>query len=192
MYSYKLMYLFLTDDGILGNENYNSTDASFFKQNEDKLLKINNVNIDFKDNKTSILIEDNNIPEPLSKIYKIIGNPSREYYINNWNILSLNNVIKIYNEKKLKNQKNIIDFSILNMGMGHCIVCALDPRDKKIFFRHDGGSNGWEREHNYNCIIKYDPNSKKKYNFIEWMKLTKIKDKSPFDVNEEYCINYDL
>ena len=74
--------------------------------------------------------------------------------------------------------------------MGHCIVCALDPRDKQIFYRHDGGSNGWEREHNYNKILEYDPNNNKKYEFNNWINLTKNIELTAYDVNEHYCINY--
>ena len=185
---YKDAYDFLTYDGKKGEIDHDSAMQPFFTKAPEEGDRARQ--LDFESEETAKIIDANNIPTPLATLFKVIGHPSREYYFNNWILLNLNKIVNVYNSKVEKGQNNIIDFSVMYMGMGHCIVCAMDPRDKKVFYRHDGGSNGWERQHNYEKIVTYDSNSGKKFSFKHWMDLTKQTDKDPFEINDEFCIKY--
>ena len=94
-------------------------------------------------------------------------NESMEYYFNNWTLMSLDTLGKHFDAKEADGQKRVIDFAHHYLGMGHCIVCSVDVEDKKIFFRRDGGSNGYEREACYNEILDYEPKDEADDRMIE-------------------------
>ena len=60
-------------------------------------------------------------------------------------------------ENRFENYNNFFDIGVIYAGMGHVIVLSFVPSIKKLFFRYDGGSNGYEREDNYNYYHNYDP-----------------------------------
>ena len=68
-------------------------------------------------------------------------------------------------------QHRVIDFSLLYIGMGHIIVASIDPIDNKVFFRRDGGSNGFDRVANWDFIKNYTPKIDSKYDFSKWLNL---------------------
>ena len=90
--------------------------------------------------------------------------------------MSLNDIYKQYTELKKENQDRIISFAFAYLGMGHIIMISYDPETKKIYYRRDGGSNGWDREFNYKFIIKYVPQINDGVLFNDW--LTNIKNKT--------------
>jgi hypothetical protein len=67
---------------------------------------------------------------------------------------------------------NFTDVGLTYMGMGHVMVLSMDKKSNKFFFRHDGGSNGYERDDNYNKYktfsVENNPNLK---NFEEVVQL---------------------
>ena len=60
-------------------------------------------------------------------------------------------------ENRFENYNNFFDIGVIYARMGHVIVLSFVPSVKKLFFRYDGGSNGYEREDNYNYYHNYDP-----------------------------------
>lgn len=165
--SYNSMYDFINNYGKGSVENSNCVKLPFFSQNhEEDENKVNN----FKLKETNRILEIfNGMPIQLKKIYRIIGNPHIEYYFGEWNLYSLINVQKRLNLMLQEINFNIVDFAVRNCGMGHCIICSYDPIDGKIFFRRDGGSNGYERVDNWNFIKSYKPECGKKHTFSLWL-----------------------
>ena len=53
--------------------------------------------------------------------------------------------------------------------MGHIRMLACDLNTHLLFIRMDGGSNGWDREHNYNDLIKNGSKAYPKINFTQWI-----------------------
>lgn len=53
--------------------------------------------------------------------------------------------------------------------MGHIIVSSYDPETKNIYYRRDGGSNSYDRDLNYNFIIKYIPQINDSVLFNDWL-----------------------
>ena len=53
--------------------------------------------------------------------------------------------------------------------MGHCIMVSYVPEFKKIFYRVDGGSNGWDRESNFKFASNYIPEEDKCVELSTWL-----------------------
>ena len=175
--SYKCISEFINKYGKASKEDSSCIkEYCFSKNTETDESKINN----FKLTETNNILESLEfIPIQLKNMYRIIGNPNIEYYFGEWILNSLINLKERLNIMLQEGNLNIVDFALRYVGMGHCIICSYDPSDGKIFFRRDGGSNGYERVDNWNFIKSYKPEVEKKHNFSVW--LNKVED----DCNHE-------
>ena len=154
----------LVKSGTIGEQNYDSTQQPFFQQNPAKSGEIGNCQ-----DKITIILEKLPLPALLQKIYLIIGDPAVEFYHGEWNILQLNDVEKRRNIYLSKNQTRAIDFAIKSEGMGHITVASYDPELDKIYFRHDGGSSGYDREYYHNFATTYVPEKDKCITIDNWI-----------------------
>ena len=147
----------------LSENNYNSIKVPFFKQND-----IYNFNISNNSNN----INEEKLPKKLNNniklIYKILNNPDKEIYLNEWIIMSMNNALNIYNDYCENGQKNVFDIGYKYEGMGHVSVISCDLNSHLLFLRPDGGSNGYDRQANFENLIKNGSNSYNKFYFSNW------------------------
>ena len=145
--------------GYISNNDYNSANEAFFVQN-----KNNKFIIDFN------IIEG--IPDSLNRniitIYNILGSKNKELYLSEWTLMSINNAVKRYDELCKLNRKDIFDIGYKYEGMGHITVLSCDLNSHLLFYRPDGGSNGYDREDNLNNLIKNGSSNYKKFFFTEW------------------------
>ena len=146
----------------ISSEGYNSMDVGFFLQDENKGL----FNIDFK----KVMRLPRGLNCNVKNIYEIIGNMEREVYLGEWTIMTIKRAFEIYERYKMNGQYNVFDFGFRYMGMGHIEIISCNLEDYSIFFHPGGGSNGWDRESNFQDIVKNGP---KKYegnkkNFNDW------------------------
>ena len=146
----------------ISSEGYNSMDVGFFLQDENKGL----FNIDFK----KVMRLPRGLNCNVKNIYEIIGNMEREVYLGEWTIMTIKRAFEIYERYKKNGQYNVFDFGFRYMGMGHIEIISCNLEDYSIFFHPGGGSNGWDRESNFQDIVKNGP---KKYegnkkNFNDW------------------------
>ena len=110
-------------------------------------------------------------------------NPIYPLYVLTRPIMSLEKIKNRYNLMKEEYKKdNIIDFAFMYIGMGHIIVAAIDTKDKQVFLRRDGGSNGYDREFNLKFIIDYEPKIEDKISFSNWL-LSINKQELPKTIN---------
>jgi len=148
-------------NGSVSSSEYNSTKVPFFLQNKE-----NNFDIEF--NK----IEDIDIPLRLNRniilIYKILGNSKKEIYLDEWTILSLEEALEQYKNYCNEGQSNVFNIGYRYMGLGHVEVISCDLESHLLFFRNDGGSNDFDRQYNYNDIIKNGAKPHKKFYFSDW------------------------
>lgn len=122
-----------------------------------------------KEFETNAILENlPSMPPPLKTMYKIIGNPRIEYYFGEWVLTSLVTVQKRLDVMLREGNSHVVDFALRYAGMGHIVVCSYDPDDGKIFFRRDGGSNGYERVDRWNFIRTYSPKDNEKYDINVW------------------------
>ena len=140
------------DNIEFGIINYDSTQAPFFRKsidsdkrqhNSENILNVENLNLidKFKSLKLPKNIED----------FFINNNAyNSEIYLNNYTFLSINKILELYEFYNNDNIKNIIDLGFIYIGMGHIDVIYYNSKFNKIFFRNDGGSNGYDRLQHYN------------------------------------------
>ena len=147
------------EHGYISNVNYNSANQPFFFQN-----KNNPFIIDYN------IIEG--IPDSLNKniktIYNILGSKDKELYLGEWTLMSVNNALERYDELCKLNRKDIFDIGHRYIGMGHITMLSCDLNDHLLFYRPDGGSNDWDREHNLNNLIKNGSSNYNKFFFSDW------------------------
>lgn len=163
---------------------YNSADQPFFMQNptdepdlEKKVLtkeKIDEYTKRYIVSKNSYGkgIDNNNSVFPDSLKTFFVGKPyTCEIYINEWTIMSMQNMIERF-ESVYPDNILALDIGFKYMGMGHVKVLFYDPVNKCYFFRHDGGSSGYDREYHYDILkkYKYDGNIKFGFSFEDLFK----------------------
>ncbi len=112
------------------------------------------------------------IPEGLNNnikiIYQILGHQKREIYYGQWTIMSLNEALERYKVICAKGQTNVFDIGYKYDGMGYINVLSCDLTNHLLFYRLDGGSNDYDRQYNYNELIKNGSQPYKKFYFSQW------------------------
>ena len=146
----------------VSDENYDSTVEPFFQKREQ-----NDYELDFK--------ELPELPEGLNRhmklFYCLIGNPDVEVYIGDWTFMSLNKCLEIYKDYCDNGQKSLFDIAYIYAGMGHIKLIACDLNNHLLFERPGGGSNGYDREDNYQRSLAYKTGDK------EYLFFTQFKEK---------------
>ena len=110
------------------------------------------------------------LPNEIKNFYKKIGTTMQEIYIKEWTFFSIENIIKMVENYK-KNNIETIDFAYKYLGMGHVKVAFYDTRYKTIFYRNDGGSNGYDRNNNYINLKNFN-NSNNSSNVNKYIGIT--------------------
>ena len=148
--------------GSISSDNYTSTQQPFFQKDIKQNFDVEFIKNDY----------EKDIPNELNRnlilIYKIFGNPNKEIYLGEWTIFSLKEAIEQYKDYCQNGQTNVFNFAYKYMGMGHVQVLSCDLKSHLLFFRNDGGSNGYDRLANYNDIIKNGPGKYNKIIFTKW------------------------
>lgn len=138
--------------GKLSDDNYDSTVEPCFIGRGD-----NDYVMNYKD-----LPE---IPESLNRhmkiFYTLVGNPDVEVYIGDYTFMSLNKCLENYNKYCEDKQTSVFDIAFRYFGMGHVVVISCDLNNHLLFERMDGGSSGYDREYNYEELLKYKTGDKK-------------------------------
>lgn len=146
----------------ISRENHNSSSLPFFSRDFDPITFTTN----------SKCLNNYNIPDSLNRniklIYQLLGDPEREIYIGEWTIMSLNECSKRYKDFCQNGQKDVFDIGYRYMGMGHIEVISCDLKTHLLFYRPDGGSNGYDRYANYQDILKNGPDKYEKFFFTKW------------------------
>ena len=140
-------------------DSYDSTQKPFFStnvDNNDNNDDNNNDNINL--NTLLNILNEQNADENLVALYKYYKNVNNELYINNWSFMSINKMLELHNSYA-KDNIYIHDIAFTYLGMGWIKILFYDKNKKKYFLRRDGGSNGYDRENNYECLKNYCNNN---------------------------------
>ena len=146
----------------VSSNDYDSTQQPFFSSDNNG----NKFVINFQS------LSNYNIPETLNRniilIYKILGDPTKEIYLGEWTIMSLDKALKNYKEYSDNGQHNVFDIGYKYAGMGHITVISCDLKSHLLFYRRDGGSNGYDRQANYQNLIKNGSHNYEQFFFSKW------------------------
>ena len=120
------------------------------------------------------------IPEGLNRnfkyLYEIIGNPNvdvtlrtaeKEGYVEEWTIMGLHTSLSQYRDYVKDGQTRVFDFAYRYMGLGHIEMISCDLHTHNIFYRRDGGSNGYDRLFNYQNTLKFQGTPDEIF-FLQW------------------------
>ena len=147
-------------EGTISTNNYTSSDKPFFMKNSTEPFKQYNEQLTLQ------------IPENLNNnvklIYEIFGNEKKEIYLDEWTIMSLEEALKKYKDICEQGQNNVFDIGFRYLGMGHIEMISCDLKSHLLFYRPDGGSNGWDRINNFNDLIQKGSNPYEKFHFYKW------------------------
>jgi hypothetical protein len=131
---------------------YKSIDQPFFSQDS------NMNNLQVKEEVNNITSKLHLLKPRLHKTIEdfFISNQTlQEIYINNWTIMNLDSIIERHNICK-KDRIYVYDIGFRYEGMGHIKMAFYDPKLEKIFYRIDGGANGYDRIDNYKKLKTYN------------------------------------
>lgn len=137
----------------ISSENYVSHNQPFFMSDSlrESLLGDKSENID------SIVfyekLDQTNLPNIIRDLYIKNRSYNQEIYLNNWTFFSLDEIIK---RNKILNENNItaIDICLQYRGMGHIKIVHYDYTNDTFYERYDGGSNGYDRNQNWENFKK--------------------------------------
>lgn len=170
--------LSVLETAYISSDNYDSSDKAFFSGNIESAFKINSKHI-------------RGLPVSLNRnildIYNLLGDPEREIYLGDWTLMSVKNAIDRYNELCKLDRKDVFDIGYKYMGMGHIQMISCDLNSHLLFYRPDGGSNGYDRQDNLDKLIKNGANDYKKIYFSDWFYKININNN---ENNIEYDKNY--
>jgi len=153
------------EKGKLSQMNYISSSMPFFMKNNANEFTVGHYNIP-------------ELPEGLNRnietMYKLLGNPNVELYIGDWTFTSLNQAFDIYNDYRNNGQTKVFDIGYMYIGMGHVKVISCDLENHLLFYRIDGGGDGYARDYHRKLILNYNRNDYTSMYFTDFVKDTKI------------------
>jgi len=153
-------------NGKLSEDNYRSTEQPFFTCSKSQDFKIGHYNTP-------------ELPDGLNRniktFYETMGNPKREFYINEWTIMSLDEALERYRELCKNGQKTVFDIGYRYLGMGHIEMLSCNLYNHLLFHRRDGGSSGIEHEYNYQKLLNFDYRKYDYFYFDQWYRDLHIK-----------------
>ena len=131
------------------NKNETVTSHPFFISN----ASIGQTIVELHDNH-EILKKDKDMLHPeIFALYEKIGY-EKEYLFKMFTFMTLREIIN-----RKDNYEHIYDIAVKYLGLGHILLISYHPVSQKFIFRRDGGSNGWDREYNYNLYKNYNIDS---------------------------------
>lgn len=173
------------ESGECSNPGYRAIEAPFCNQepNDNQVCAVK-----FDPHKVNKFLNYITVPKGLKELFQIIGATDVEFYWDKWTLFSMDQIEARFEVYRKHEQFRVIDFAQAYLGMGHVVVVAFDPADLTIFFRRDGGSNGWDRDCNWNRIKNYTPQKQDTREFSTWIDLVNNKTKI-WDIANTMCIS---
>ena len=96
-------------------------------------------------------------PPLLACAYQLLNDDKTEFTLHGWTFMSLHSVQTRLQQYAQNGQTRLCDVAIRYEGMGHCRVLCVDTATGRWMQRMDGGSNGYEQDHNWNFACALDP-----------------------------------
>ena len=146
--------------GTMSSDKYTSSDEPFFRRDKHKKL--------FEQGYDTLPEFPEGLNINIILMFRLIGGLHKEIYLDGWTIMSLDECLTRYNKYCEEGQKEVFDIAYSYMGLGHIRMISCDLSTHRLYTRHDGGSNGYDRELNHETMIKNGPNKNLQLNFSDW------------------------
>lgn len=109
--------------------------------------------------RVNALFESVKIPMSVRMVYHLLESAQKEFTYADYIWMSIADMEKRQKYYHSANQLKVCDLAYQYAGMGHLNVLAINSESGEFFFRGDGGSNGWDRDHNCQWITSLNPDS---------------------------------
>lgn len=107
----------------------------------------------YKNPNCEILTNLYKLPKFWTNLYSYLPDDF-EICINLVTLFSMKQLMEFSELYSNQDQCDFIDLGLKSRGMGHCNVLSWNKNLEKAFWREDGGSNDYDRMHNYNYYIR--------------------------------------
>ncbi len=144
--------------------NFGVLDNPFFsscgQQSNNYLIEKNTPDKQYTNDNMQWLVYNYSVPIKFIEMYEKLKSTT-EIKIGDFTLFALEKIKKIAENYQSYNQTDYIDIGVTYAGMGHVQLLSWHWGINKCFYRYDGGSNGYEREHYFryhieNCKLVYD------------------------------------
>jgi len=170
---YDVAYNWLRESDI-GKEYELSMDEPFFQFSDaDEEIEITMMVDSLKEEDMCFLLKMN-LPAVLKNVYKILGSSKREFRYKGYTFFSLGGIKKACEVYEGDGQYKFCDIGMQYYGMGHVKVITLCRETGLLFIRIDGGSNGYDRDTNYNNFITLDKMEENVFSIEEFIKNCEV------------------
>jgi len=93
-----------------------------------------------------------------------------------------------YGENTKNDEIYTVDLAFKYRGMGHILIMFYNRKTGQFLYRYDGGSNGYDREYNYNRLKNYIADPDKYLDIYEEYQITNFDDfLTEIQKTDEYC-----
>ena len=161
------------DNQIKYNDETNVQNAPFYMiQAKENIFDImGNIQLIKDDNNYSEILDDPSIKFCLDHkmLYYIFKTADVQVMIKDFTFLSLSTL----NQDK-EEYDHFIDIATSYIGMGHIYVIAMVKATGKFFFRHDGGSNGYESLFTYQKFQHFEPTEEHSDKLFDFKQILNI------------------
>ena len=167
--------------------NYTSVEKPFFSQdNSDKSELRHKYNYEtielYKKQMTEL-----NLSDEIQKFYIKYQMFDRELYIGQWTFFTIDQMIE-HRENTKNDEIYTVDLAFKYRGMGHILIMFYNRKTGQFLYRYDGGSNGYDREYNYNRLKNYIADPDKYLDMYEEYQITNFDDfLTEIQKTDEYC-----
>jgi len=140
------------------NNNGKKTLEEIYEENDIYTLKRNELDFLNGQDRHSSRPDKYRFPLVFKIIYLILNNSHTEMtFINenekpNFTLFSLSKIMKDYDV-----YNNIVLVGMMYHGMGYYVGLFMVKKTGEFFYALDGGSNGYDREYNFNYFKKFEP-----------------------------------
>ena len=175
---------FVQNHAKIGMKHVRRTDAAFMMQSyDDQVATIGHDTPRVHQLWNEIFDATRSVPAGLKYLYLAQGYPDRETHYNAWTLFSLERIREHTQSLRKGGQLHVVDVGIAYCGMGHVCVLSVDTRTGRLFYRHDGGSNGFERETRADELLALQESPEHTFDIHAWIADVET-EKQPFTILE--------
>lgn len=153
----------IVESAMLGQEGHHATAAPFMQP-----LPARKGLLCHLDRQVDLFLNDLSLTPLLRCIYRVVGTARCELLYGGWTLMMLQEVHRRWENYVSQGQARAVDFAVRSLGMGHCMVASYDPLYRKVYYRHDGGSNGYDREAHHHFAVGFQLLPTQGYDVDHW------------------------
>ena len=143
---------------------YTSSNEPFFR-NDDNAEPFQQFNILYSDTDTQLPCGLNS---DIKSMYELLGHRKKEIYCGPWTIMSVDEALEHYKILCANGQYNVFSIGYKYAGMGYIDLLNCDLSSHLLFYSVDGGSSGYDRQYNFDNLVKNGATPYDKIHFGDW------------------------